>query len=322
VIYSQAIYPDLLSAYFVMTGILGVLLFTKNHKFIYLIMTSIFFGLCIFMHSKLIILTAGLIFSSFLYLRLVMDKINLLKIKSWFAFNSKSFWKLISCLIGPWLFFLITNVLMKFYWFGSFYFDGIGSITKKSKYLPFLRSPFQGWLGQWFDIEMGLLWSAPVFALIFSGLFIWYKKQRSTFLLIVPITSIYLLFTSAYNWHGGFSPVNRYALIIIPLFLPALAWVIQISKKLLWLRCIVGLLSVISIALSALIPFVGRRGLPYNDGYNIYWRTLLKFLRIDFIEPVISLDFFHPHIFDYVLGITIFVLFSGLGFYLKRKEFK
>ena len=55
----------------------------------------------------------------------------LLKIKSWFAFNSKSFLKMVSCLAGSWLLFLITNVLMKFYWFGSFYFDVIGSITKK-----------------------------------------------------------------------------------------------------------------------------------------------------------------------------------------------
>ena len=52
VIYSQAIYSDLLAAYFIMIGIFGVLLFTKNQRYKWLITTSVFFGLTIFLHSK------------------------------------------------------------------------------------------------------------------------------------------------------------------------------------------------------------------------------------------------------------------------------
>ncbi len=321
IIYSQAIYPDLLSGYFVMTGILGILLFANCKKYKFLIISGIFFGLCIFLHSKLIILTAGLIFCSFWYLRLVIDKIEFLKIKSWFDFRSRDFWKMICSLLGPWLGFLLANIIMKFYWFGAFYLDAVGNITGE-KFLPFLINPFQGWLGQWLDIEMGLLWSAPVIVLIFPGLVIWFRKQKSIFLLIVPITLAYLLLTSAYNWHGGFSPVGRYTLIAIPLLLPALSWVLQASKKIIWLRWIVGILTFLSFILSCLIFFVGRRGLPYNDGYNIYWRTLLKFLKLDFIEPIISLNFFEPGLLEYAVGAGVFILLFGLGYYISRKNFE
>ena len=38
-----------------------------------------------------------------------------------------------------------------------------------------------------------------------------------------------------------------------------------------------GFLVIASLSLSAMIPFFGRKGLPYSDGYNIYWRTVFCF---------------------------------------------
>jgi hypothetical protein len=78
----------------------------------------------------------------------------------------------------------------------------------------------------------------------------------------------------------------------------------------------------VSISVSALIPFVGRMGLPYSDGYNIYWRTILKFLRIEPVESIISLDFFQPGVIDYILGIVIFIILFVIGIALKHVYYR
>ncbi|GAH69058.1 unnamed protein product, partial [marine sediment metagenome] len=149
--------------------------------------------------------------------------------------------------------------------------------------------------------------------------FIWFKKQKSSFLLIVPAILAYMLLKAVFSWYPGFCPPGRYLLVCIPSLLPGLCWVLWSARKIIWLRWIVGILTFLSLVLSSLIPFVGRMGLPYSDGYNIYWRTILKFLRLDFLEPIISLNFLKPGIYEYIIGTGIFILLFGLGFYLQRK---
>ncbi len=243
-------------------------------------MGSLFMGLSIFMHSKLILLSGGLIFSSFWYIRLIVDHINWKNPREWFQFKSLDFWKMLFSLAGPWLFFLYANIAMKFYWIGAFAFDGVSNKTSEGGYLSILGNPLQGWLGQWLDFEMGLLWSAPALTLIIPGLFLWFSRQRSTFLLVVPATLIYLVLNASYSdSSAGFSPVGRYLLVAIPLFLPSLAWVLWVSKSSKWLQWIIFALVGLSLALSFLIPFVGRRGLPYYEGYNIYSYQIPRRLR-------------------------------------------
>lgn len=373
VIYSQAIYSDLIAGYFIMTGIFGVLLFAKNYKYKWLILTGILFGLSIFLHSKLIILTAFLIFGSFIYLNFNLGENNSFKNRNWF--KSKYYRKIIYSILGPWLILLIANVSMKFYWFGAFNFDGLrpqymagfssfiknpfGSLfgkelgtklwiisiiatfilifiglfiwfkKKKSFFIYLLlllfivlialSYPFTGLLGQWLDIEVGVLWNAPVFAFIFVGLFIWFKKQKSSFLLIAPAILAYMLLKARFGWYPGFCPPGRYLLVCIPSLLPGISWILWSNIKIIWMRWFVGITTFISLVLSSLIPFVGRIGLPYSKGYNIYWRTILKFLRLESLEPIISLNFLNPGIYDYIIGTGIFILLLGLGFYLQRK---
>ncbi len=327
ILYSQAIYPDLLSGYFVMTGILGILIFSNNKKNKWLIISGSIFGLSIFLHSKLIVYTSVLILSSFIYLHFIFKQKSELNNLSGNDFSFRDWFKrgqyrkIIYSILGPWVAFLVLNILMKFYWFGSFYFDGIAKETKRGGYFSLIANPLKGWLGQWLDIEVGLLPNAPLLALIFTGLFIWYKKQKSSFLLIVPPTLFYLLLVSSITfWHAGFCPPGRYLQFAVPILLPGLCWVLWSSKKIIWLRWLIGALAFFSLLLSSLILFVGRRGLPYSKGYNIYWRTILEFLNLDFLEPYISLNFFNPGLLDYIIGIIIFILFIGLGLYLQKKS--
>ncbi|MDD3629110.1 MAG: hypothetical protein PHN81_05005 [Actinomycetota bacterium] len=371
IIYSQAIYSDLLAGYFIMMGVFGVLLFAKTDKYKWLTSSSIFLGLTIFLHTKIIIFSTLLIISSFVYLHLTFKEDDSYKISKWF--KSGYYRKIAYCILGPWLFLTAGCVLMKFYWFGSFYFDGLGDPSRKGGYLSLIKRPFtrgrlgqllstkaglilvilaiillaiclyflikkkkflyilflliilalaysyKGWLGQWLDIEAGLIPNAPLLALIFPGLFIWYRKDKPSFLLIVPATIIYLSIKAGVSWNPGFSPAGRYLMIAIPVLLPALCWVLWSARKIVWLRWIVGILTFLSIVLSSLIPFVGWMGLPYSKGYNIYWRTILNFLRLDFLEPYISLNFLKPKTYYYYIGLGIFVLLLILGFYLQRK---
>lgn len=324
IIYAQSIYPDLMASYFVMTGVFLGLIFAKNSEHKWLILASVFFGLSIFLHSKLVILTAGLIFSLICYFQFVLYGARLSNIKSWFDFRSKTFWQILASLILPWLMFFLANVLLKFDWLGQFAFDGFGKLGSSGNrsVLDVLNNPLQGWLGQWLDIEMGLLWSAPVLFLIFPGLIVWFKRQRSTFLLVVPVMLAYLLLNSSYyDWSAGFSPVSRYVIVSLSLFLPALAWVLQSARGVNWLKVLIGVLVFFSLLLSSLIPFVGQRGLPYYEGYNVYWRTILNFLDLNFLEPVFALNFFQPGLWDYTAGIGIFVLLIGLGVYLSQDKF-
>lgn len=318
IFYSQSIYSDLLAAYFILAGLTSFLLFNKNNKHRWLIVCGISFGLCIFLHSKLIILTGILILSCFIYLHLKFKKDQLFKTINWIKI--KHYRKYLFCLLIPWLIFLIGNVLMKIYWFGDFLLDGVGQGIETDTVLSLIKNPFQGLLGQWLDVETGLIPNAPLFALIFTGLFVWLKKNKPTFLLIAPPVLLYLFLNSSTKfWRGGFCPPGRHLLISLPILLPSLCYLLQLSKKIKWLKWLIGILTLFSIILSSLIPFVGRRGLPYSDGYNIYWRTILNFLKLDFLEPIIFLDFLKPGMVDYLLGSGIFILLFGLGFILKKK---
>jgi len=373
VIYSQAIYSDLIAGYFIMMGAFGILLFTRTGRYRWLVISSIFWGLTIFLHTKIIVFSTLLIPSSFIYLHLIFKKNDEYSIKNWFT---KGHYRKIACsILIPWFSLSIAYILMKFYWFGAFYFDGMGDPALKGGYLylikiPFTRGPFSrwlntkmgltlimitvililsglyflikkkkftylliiilavlvaiaypfmGWLGQWLDIESGLIPNAPLLALIFTGLIIWFKKHQLSFLLIIPVTIAYLFIKASISWYPGFSPAARYLMISIPVLLPALCWVLWSARKINWLKWLVGILALLSIVLSSLIPFVGRMGLPYSDGYNIYWRTILNFLRLDSIESVISFNFLKPKAhYDYI-GIGIFILLFSLGFYLHKK---
>jgi hypothetical protein len=319
VVYSQAIYADLISAYFVMIGIFGILLFSNSKKYMWLIMSGLFFGLSIFLHSKTIILTAVLIISSLLFLFSFGYRIKFNNYRVWFNSYSGKFMKTLISLLVPYFLALIINFIIKIYWFGNISFDGVGQKIGNHGLLSIAGNPVQGFLGQWLDIEVGLIPNAPLFSLIFIGLFIWFKKNKPTFLLIVPGTLIYLFFNASYyHWHAGFSPSGRYLLIVLPILLPAISYILKVSKDLIWLRWLTFLLSFLSLLPTLLIPFVGRRGLPYSDGYNIYWRTILRFLRLEFLESYISLNFFNPGTYDYVVGVTIFIFMLVIGFFLQR----
>lgn len=373
VIYSQAIYSDLIAGYFIMTGVFGILLFTQSGKYKWLVVSSIFLGLSVFLHTKIIIFSTLLILSSFVYLHLKFRKDDSYKLKNWF--KSGHYRKISYSLLCPWLFLTASYILMKFYWFGAFYFDGAGNLARLGGYFalmkrPFtsgwlgqrlntkmgliliifviiivltglyflikkkkfsylliilflviaaLAYPFRGWLGQWLDIEVGLITNAPLLALIFAGLVIWFKKHRLSFLLIVPATIAYLFIKAGVSWYPGFSPAGRYLMISIPVLLPGLCWVLWSARKIKWMKWAVGVLTFLSIVLSSLIPFVGRMGLPYSDGYNIYWRTVLEFLKLDYLDPYISLNYLKPETYYYYFGIGIFILLLILGFYLQRK---
>jgi hypothetical protein len=373
VIYSQAIYSDLIAGYFLMMGVFGILLFTQSRKYKWLVIGSIFLGLSIFLHTKIIIFSTFLILSSLVYLHLTLREDDSYKISNWF--KSGYYRKISYSLLCPWLFLTAAYILIKFYWFGDFHFDGAGNPAKLGGYFslmkrPFtsgwlgrrldtkmgliliifviiivltslyflikkkkfsylliilillivaLAYPFRGWLGLWLDIEAGLIPNAPLLALIFTGLVIWFGKHRPSFILIVPAAVVYLFIKSSLNWYMGFSPAGRYVMISIPVLIPGLCWVLWSARKIKWLKWTVGILTFLSLTLSSLIPFVGRMGLPYSDSYNIYWRTILNFLRLDFIGPVISLNYLKPETYYYIIGIGIFILLLGLGFYVQRK---
>lgn len=307
VIYSQAIYSDLLASYFIFIGVFGMVLYIKQKRYIWLIMSSIFWGLTIFLHSKLIILTFLLILSGLVYLSY---KKRTIKAK-WLIIKNQ---KILFSFIIPWIIFLIGNIVMKFYWFGSFNIDGSENDRGIFRIVSLIENPLRGWLGQWLDIEVGLLWNGSIFALIIVGLFIWVRQQKSSFYLIVPPIIIYMLMSASTKvWDGGFSPPSRHMLFAIPVLLPAISWVLWRSKIIVWLRWLIGVLVIISISLSSLIPFFGRMGLPYSDGYNIYWRTILNYLRLGLVEKYISINFFKPGLYDYLFGILIFVAFITLG---------
>lgn len=148
----------------------------------------------------------------------------------------------------------------------------------------FLAPVRDDWVGQWSlpaailgllaDQEYGLFWYAPLYLMSGAGFWMMWRnvttRHDALFLLFI-YASFHLLTATYQRWEGGFSPVPRYLIAVLPILIIALApaatrwWQ---HKQ--WLQPII--LSMLTIAITALT--ISNQALMY--GFALGSNSILR----------------------------------------------
>jgi len=89
----------------------------------------------------------------------------------------------------------------------------------------FQLSPLTALSAIFFDSFKGIFTPNPAFLLIFSGLPIWWRKNKKSLVYALLIVMPSFIIQSTFDdWAGGWSPSGRYPIEILPLFIPAIAF--------------------------------------------------------------------------------------------------
>jgi hypothetical protein len=330
--HSNSIFPDLITGYTIVGSLIFFLLFQKYRTNYYLTLAGLFAGLSIFFHFKLVYFTAILI-ASMIYLLSNIDfsdlKLSDQKIITKFKTILNKVLKAktqILWLIIPWIMMIILKSALSWYLFGTFRPEAEGYFGSLERDFSTFNLNIEGFLGILFDSKFGLLYYSPILILLFVGLFIWFKEKINSLILVFPfILSTFLLHIFYYEWHAGFSPSPRYLITILPIILPALAFVFtKLKTNLIVLATIIfgNLYSIVFLITSWKIKFTGFNTFDLSPNPVISkWLTTLKlenyqnFFYIDFVIDTTINDYLKS-IFLLIL-ITIFTTYL-INVYLKN----
>jgi hypothetical protein len=131
------------------------------------------------------------------------------------------------------------------------------------------RAPFswdtftRGIVGLFVDREHGLFVWAPVYLLLPAA---WWVTRRETAILLAPALLLIVPAAAHDQWWGGFSPVGRFLLPIVPLFVVIVAWALQERSRA--LRLAFALLLLPQMVISGYAWQHPRVLWPLGDGQN------------------------------------------------------
>ena len=91
-------------------------------------------------------------------------------------------------------------------------------------HLPPSGHPFQNTINLLIDRQYGLFIYNPLFLFVIPGFFLWYKKNKISFFLILLIISAYLFPVILKGTWQGYTPPGRLLVPILPLAIPALVF--------------------------------------------------------------------------------------------------
>ncbi len=178
----------------------------------------------------------------------------------------------------------------------------------------FLAPVRDDWVGQWslpaailgllVDQEYGLFWYAPLYLMSFIGLWMLWRNDTTRFdalFLLFIYTSFHMLTAAYQRWEGGFSPVPRYLIAVLPILIIALApaatkwWQ---HKQ--WIQPII--LSVLTIGITAIT--ISNQALMYGFalGSNSILREVYHADRLISVLPSFKQD---AMVGDYIRTIGI-----------------
>jgi hypothetical protein len=205
-----------------------------------------------------------LVLTHYRTLDIVVPVVLILSYKLW-----KSHYRL------PWVTILIVAGFVAYYfltlhqWFGSF--------NNNTVYGPgittFSHTPQTTLSAMLFDSYRGLLIYNPILLLAVVGLPLWFKRHRASFIITVlalgPSIGVLLIFK---QWTGPYSPLGRYVMDFLPVFIPALALAIE-RLRALWQRLLMGLLAVATLFVSldnALTKFPPSNGSQFVTSSTMF----------------------------------------------------
>jgi hypothetical protein len=298
IIYSKAIYPEMLIA-LIITYFIRIILSKKNIDKSFIIL-SLFLSL---------LLLVTKIKSAFILLTILFYLVHK------FVKSRKKFVEFSIIVLLVFIYFPLVDYFI----FGKVFYDKIlgyilGILTKSPK----------GILGLLFDQEAGLILQAPIFfiplveLLIILGI----KKEKDDRLRALGILFIvnYVFIGLWQLWHGLSTPSPRYLLPFLPLFMIFLARAWERRKGFSF-----DFINTIFFTLTIIYGFFINLNTDfwYNwcDGSNTLFELLSNFIRVDFLYLFPTFIVKNRFFWWQIIWIVIFIFFTGLIFIKKSQPF-
>jgi hypothetical protein len=285
--YTRLIFPDLLAGYILLFTLSSALIYQNNRNKFWLVIAGLLLSTLVFLHTKFLILS--------LLCAIII------------SFKQKLNWAQLSLIIAPILISLISYSYISQKWFGVWLMTNGGKLSEGGS--NFIN-PLIGAFGLLYDVEFGLLSNSIIFLLIFPGLFIWYRLNKTYFYYFAIPAIVYFAVSASYKeWFAGFAPGPRFLMTCMPLLVPALGYYIQslYNKYEMIFTAIIVFLSTLS---ATLLTVSERVGFPFFENYNAQWRTLLERLHLN------TLEYFSIHFWpNYTIKDLVFASLITVGIF-------
>jgi hypothetical protein len=218
-----SIYPDMLISALTLMGLIAAQCFYKKPS--HQLATGLILGALVNVHLKTIVVVAPLLLV-YCY-------------QHW-----KSERKL------PWIAVLITAALVAYYFLSLHQWFGVWSLSHVEGGQSFSASPKNNLTAMLFDANRGLLIYNPITILLFVGLPLWFKSNRSSLLMtLIALAPSMALLCMIPNWNGSASPTGRYLMEYLPAFIPAIAFaILRCTKN--WQRAVIVALSSVTFLIT------------------------------------------------------------------------
>ncbi len=206
------IFPDLLTATLILSSLL--LLEKENKTKFHIILLSILLGISVWIHIKSI---------------LIFATIGIFALAQILAKKSRPSNKIkeLLCLVAPAFLFIALFEWKLIEWYGVIFPTSAFASDQM-----FTISPLFSITATLFDSAKGFLANNPIFFIGLMGLPLWIKIMPKKILKIaIIIIPSFLLQSTFRDWSGGFSPAGRYFLEILPIFMPAIGFLLFSTKN-------------------------------------------------------------------------------------------
>jgi hypothetical protein len=306
--HASAIFPDLLQGFIMLgTGFLLYRYISEKTKWL-LVLSGSIMGLSLFLHSKLIVFCVLQIIAFSLVGFLKRNKSE--SIKVFFSqFSRTTLYVLVPFITG-----ILSLSWLNYRWFGIFRPDIFSYFFKNVSPYNEIHNPFINSMAMLYDSDRGLVGYGVLFIILLPSMFLWFKKQRESFLLLALPGLIFLFILGLFkDWPGGWCPPARYVMDVLPVLLPGIGFVIQKYIRFTWAKLLT--LGVVGISVVSFLFIVKFRIVGYTrDLVNPLIGTFLRKLNLSSFTDNIDLNFFFPDTFFYpkLFGIVICTIVLGI----------
>jgi len=167
---------------------------------------------------------------------------------------------------------------------------------------------FRGFFGLFLDQQSGLFVISPLYILIFSAIYLFFKTKKDFTAFFTISVMIYTVLTgSSKYWNGHWSPSSRLWVVFIPFFIILLVFLYSKSKRSNSLTKLFKLLTLFSLWWGYLYNILPdkRCGVYGKEGANFFIHTFAKILGLNL--DTLFIRFYNGKI--YPIALTLEIIF-------------
>ena len=351
-VYSSSLYPDLLMGNIVVAGIFLALEATKTKKNYLFVLSGFLMGISVFLHFKIL----AYIFYAILPILFLSYKNNKFEfydlsnilaqalVKFSFAkkffpnienkntsnlsqktntnpeFDQKKVLKKALYILSPIIFFTFLLCSLGYYWFGYFRPDYMTPFLTSEVYLGY-GNPINNTVANLLDYDRGIFWHGPLLIFLIPGLFVWFKKNRTSFICLAIPSFIYLLNAMLFKeWTAGWAPIGRYVMTSLPIISLAFPYLFEEFKNSKVFR--LSLLPFLLLNLLFIAIIFAKNYVGYPTGsYNFFFNEIFSFLKIQQLQKVLDINILKGGNFALSKAYLILISLIAFSYFLVNKKF-